>query len=122
MGMKVMKKKAAMKAMKAMKVMKKKQTGSTMTKSGIAETLGATSDLKKSECMKILDHLAEIGKKEVKQNGKFVLPGLVMIKTRVKPAAQAGQREMFGKVVKVKAMKARTVVKAFAVSALKKKF
>merc|ERR1712227_436708 len=121
-AMKVMKKKAAMKAMKAMKVMKKKQTGSAMTKSGIAETLGATSELKKSACMKILDHLAEIGTKEVKQNGKFVLPGLVMIKTRVKPATQAGQREMFGKVVKVKAMKARTVVKAFAVSALKKNF
>merc|ERR1719443_279197 len=121
-AMKVMKKKAAMKAMKAMKVMKKKQTGSTMTKGGIAETLGATSELKKSACMKILDHLAEIGTKEVKQNGKFVLPGLVMIKTRVKPATQAGQREMFGKVVKVKAMKARTVVKAFAVSALKKNF
>merc|ERR1712070_648957 len=119
-AMKVMKKKAAMKAMKAMKVMKKKQTGSTMTKSGIAETLGATSELKKSECMKILDHLAEIGTKEVKKNGKFVLPGLAMIKTRVKPATQAGQREMFGKVVKVKAMKARTVVKAFAVAALKK--
>merc|ERR1711998_608497 len=119
-AMKAMKKKAAMKAMKAMKVMKKKQTGSTMTKGGIAETLGATSELKKSACMKILDHLAEIGTKEVKQNGKFVLPGLVMIKTRVKPATQAGQREMFGKVVKVKAMKARTVVKAFAVSALKK--
>merc|ERR1712146_156717 len=118
-AMKVMKKKAAM---KAMKVMKKKQTGSTMTKGGIAETLGATSELKKSACMKILDHLAEIGTKEVKQNGKFVLPGLVMIKTRVKPATQAGQREMFGKVVKVKAMKARTVVKAFAVSALKKNF
>merc|ERR1719440_783115 len=121
-AMKVMKKKAVMKAMKAMKVMKKKQTGSAMTKSGIAETLGATSELKKSECMKLLDHLAEIGTKEVKKTGKFVLPGLVMIKTRVKPATQAGQREMFGKVVKVKAMKARTVVKAFAVSALKKSF
>merc|ERR1719240_1081232 len=126
-AMKVMKKKAVSKApepeaMKAMKAMKEKQTGSTMTKGGIAETLGATSELKKSACMKILDHLAEIGTKEVKQNGKFVLPGLVMIKTRVKPATQAGQREMFGKVVKVKAMKARTVVKAFAVSALKKNF
>merc|ERR1719449_230973 len=105
-----------------MKAMKKKQTGSTMTKCGIAETLAASGVNKKSECMKILDHLAEIGTKEVKKNGKFVLPGLVMIKTRLKPATQAGQRERFGKVVKIKAMKARTVVKAFAVSALKKNF
>ena len=66
------------------------------------------------ECIGILDHLAEIG--------KFVLPGLVMIKTRVKPATQAGRREMFGKVFKVRAMKARTVVKALAVSALKESF
>merc|ERR1712093_433268 len=107
--------------MKAMKVMKKKETGSKMSKSGIAESL-ATDQVKKSQCMKILDRLAEIGTKEVKQNGKFVFPGLVMIKTRVKPATQAGQREMFGKVVKIKAMKARTVVKAFAVAALKKTF
>merc|ERR1712196_217992 len=109
-----------MKAMKAMK--KKKQTGTKMSKSGIAENLAAAAGNKKSECMKILDRLAEIGTTEVKKNGKFVLPGLVMIKTRLKPATQAGQREMFGKVVKIKAMKARTVVKAFAVSALKKNF
>merc|ERR1719498_2115188 len=100
-----------------MKAMKKK-TGPSMTKSGIAETL-ATSEVSKSQCMKILDTLAEVGTKEVKKVGKFVLPGLVMIKTRVKPATKAGKREMFGKVVKVKAMKARTVVKAFAVAALK---
>merc|ERR1719201_2047021 len=114
-----MKKKAAMKAMKAMKVMKKKQTGSAMTKSGIAETLGNTSELKKSECMKLLDHLAEIGTKEVKKTGKFVLPGLCMIKTRTKPATKAGTMTMFGKEVKVKAKPAKTVVKAFPVAALK---
>merc|ERR1719453_2815706 len=88
------------KTMKAMKVMKKKQTGTKMSKTGIAENLAAAAGNKKSECMKILDRLAEIGTTEVKKNGKFVLPGLVMIKTRVKPATQAGQREMFGKVVK----------------------
>merc|ERR1712137_1431236 len=81
--------------MGAMKVMKKRQTGAKMSKSGIAESLCSSSDLKKSQCMKILDHLAEIGTKEVKQNGKFVLPGLVMIKTRVKPATQAGHGDVW---------------------------
>merc|ERR1712146_798997 len=78
------------------------------------------TDLKKSECIKALNALAEIGTTWVKKSGKFVLPGLVMIKTRLRKATPAGKREMFGKVVQVKAMKAKTVVKAFAVSALKK--
>ena len=42
-----------------------------------------------------------------------------MIKTRLKPATKAGKREMFGKVVVVKAKPAKTVVKAFPVAALK---
>merc|ERR1719399_1269878 len=114
-AMKVMKKKAAMKAMKA--VMKKKAT--TMTKGGICESLASETEVGKSDCSKLLDSLAALGAKEVKKTGKFTLPGLVMIKTRVRPATKAGKREIFGKVVNVKAMKARTVVKAFAVKVLK---
>merc|ERR1712232_394160 len=56
------------------------------------------------------------------ESGKFVLPGLCMIKTRLKPATKAGKREVFGRVVMVKAKPARTVVKAFPVSALEKAF
>merc|ERR1712046_405717 len=113
---KVMKKKAAM---KAMKVMKAKAVKSHMTKGAIADSLAAALALKRVQCTKILDHLSEIGATEVKKTGKFVLPGLVMIKTRIKPATKAGKREIFGKVVNVKAMKERKVVKAFALSALK---
>merc|ERR1719148_569490 len=43
-----------------------------------------------------------------------------MTKTRVKPARKAGKRMAFGKEVMVKAQPAKTVVKAFPVSALKK--
>ena len=52
--------------------------------------------------------------------GKFTVPGLCMIKTRNKPATKAGKREVFGKTMFVKAKPAKTVVKAFAVAALKK--
>ena len=52
--------------------------------------------------------------------GKFTIPGVCMIKTRHKPATKAGKRICFGKEMKVKAKPARTVVKAFAVAALKK--
>merc|ERR1711982_218065 len=77
-------------------------------------------ELKKKDCMGILDSLASVATKQVKAAGKVTIPGLCMIKTRVKPATKAGKREMFGKVVVVKAKPAKKVVKAFAVAALKK--
>merc|ERR1712196_169385 len=92
-----------------------------MTKGGFAEALANDNEgLKTSQCAKIVDSLAAIATKEVKSSGKFVLPGLVMIKTRQKPARKAGVRMAFGKEVRVKAAPAKTVVKAFCVSALKK--
>merc|ERR1711953_1236306 len=91
-----------------------------MTKGGVAEALAAETELKKSECAKIIDSLAGIATTQVKSAGKFVLPGVCMTKTRQKPATKAGKREVFGKVVMVKAKPARTVVKAFPVKALKK--
>ena len=91
-----------------------------MTKGGLAEALASETELKKSECMKVINSLAGVATKEVKKAGKFVLPGLCMVKTRLKPATKAGKREVFGKVVMVKAKPARTIVKAFPVSALKK--
>merc|ERR1712000_373250 len=102
------------KGMKSMKGVK------AMPKSAIADALGAACEKKRSEVSKILDALAELAGKEVKGTGKFVIPGVCMIKTRHKPATKAGKRLMFGQEGKVKAKPARTVVKAFAVSALKK--
>merc|ERR1712228_692748 len=113
MGMKAMKAGGAMKAMKA-------DGSKPMTKTGLAEALAAATEIKKSECGKIMERLAAVATEQGKKGGKFVLPGLCMIKTRLKPATKAGKREVFGKEVMVKAKPARTVVKAFAVSALKK--
>merc|ERR1712207_89651 len=103
---------APMKSMKA--------TGKAMSKGALAEALAGEAELKKSVCSKIIDSLAGIGAKEVVKTGKFVLPGLCMLKTRMKPATKAGRREIFGKMVMVKAKPAKKIVKAFPVSALKK--
>merc|ERR1712232_1517714 len=112
---------APMKAMKSMKAMK--AGARPMTKGGLAEAIVASGvEIKKSEANKIIDSLASIATQQVKSAGKFVLPGLCMIKTLQKPATKAGKREVFGKVMMVKAKPARTVVKAFAVAALKKQF
>ncbi|CAL1143238.1 unnamed protein product [Cladocopium goreaui] len=111
-AMKVMKaKKVAMKAMKGQKA---------MTKGGLTGSLADATEIKKADIAKVLNSLAEIGTEEVKKSGKFILPGLCMIKTRQKPATKAGKKLMFGKEVMVKARPAKTVVKAFPVAALKR--
>merc|ERR1719220_495669 len=79
-------------------------------------------EIKRKECANLVEKLAEIATKQVKSVGKFTFPGLCMIKTRLKPATKAGKKEIFGKMQMVKAKPARTVVKAFPVSVLKKQF
>merc|ERR1712098_432129 len=93
-----------------------------LSKSGIAAALADATEQKPAVVKKVLESLAEVATKEVKKTGKFTIPGLCMIKTRLKKATKAGKRQMFGQVVKVKAMKARTVVKAFPVAAVKRQF
>ena len=81
--------------MKATKTMKAMKAAKAMTKGGIVSELASATDMKKSEVSQLLGQLSEIGAKEVKATGKFVIPGLCMIKTRTKPATKAGKRMMF---------------------------
>merc|ERR1711976_492945 len=87
------------------------KAGAAMSKSGIAAALAEATEIKPAVCKKALESLAEIATKEVKSTGKFTIPGLCMLETRKKPAVKAGKREVFGKVVMVKAKPAKTVVK-----------
>merc|ERR1712085_179745 len=103
-------------AMKATWAMK---GATSISKTELCSALETKSSVKKSDCKKVLESLAEGAAKEVKK-GKFTIPGVVMIKTRMKPATNAGKREVFGKMMMVKAKPAKTVVKAFCVAALKK--
>ena len=74
---------APMKATKSMKTpMKAKAGAKAITTSGLADKLATAVDLKKSQVMQVLGQLSEIGASEVVQAGKFVVPGLCMIKTR----------------------------------------
>ena len=101
-------------APKAMKGVK------ALSKGGMCDAIAQTTELKKSQCSKVLDALSALAAKEVKKTGKFTIPGVAMVKTRVKPATKAGKREIFGKMCVVKAKPAKTVVKAYAVAAIKK--
>merc|ERR1712039_236922 len=98
----------------------KSATARPMTKGALAKALAAGSQLKPAVCSKIINNLGAIVTKEVVKTGVFSFPGLFRIKTRVKPATKAGQRQMFGKMVQVKAQPAKKVVKAFPAAALKK--
>ena len=77
-----------------------------------------TEDVKKSVASKLLEALAAVGTQEVKKTGIFTVPGLARMKIRNKPATKAGKREVFGKIVMVKAKPARKIVKAFPVANL----
>merc|ERR1711959_703128 len=97
-----------------------KGTVKVMSKGALAAAVATDSGLKKSACAKLVSALSAIATNEIKKAGKFVIPGVCMVKTRLKPATKAGKREMFGKVTMVKAKPARTVVKAYPVAAIKK--
>ena len=100
--------------------MKAKAGGKALTKGAIAKTIAEEFTLKQNVAGQIISSLSDLAAKEVKTTGKFVFPGFCMVKTRVKPATKACEREIFGKLTQVKAKPARTIVKAFPVSALKK--
>merc|ERR1719174_1972785 len=80
-AMKVMKKKAAMKAMKVMKGKAVK----AMPKSGIADALASKTGLEKKAVSGVVDQLVTLATAEVKKTGKFTIPGLCMLKTRIRP-------------------------------------
>merc|ERR1712066_743653 len=107
-------------AMKATKSTTMKAT--TMTKSRLAAAIAEGCALKKGNASKVIATLASIGMQQVKNSGQFVIPGLVRIKTRNKPATKAAKKMMFGKMCLVKAKPAKTVVKAFPVKMLKDEF
>merc|ERR1719479_541487 len=108
-----------MKAMESMKAMGARKGAKSISKGVICDQLASACALKKTECGKVLTALSDIAATQVKKTGKFVIPGVCMVKTRVKKATKAGKREIFGKVVHVKAKAAKTIVKAFPVAAIK---
>merc|ERR1712203_778847 len=91
-----------------------------MSKSGLAKALSTKFELKQKVCSTLLNTLASVAQKETKKTGVFTIPGICRLKTRTKPATKAGKREIFGKVVMVKAKPAKKIVKAYPVAALKK--
>merc|ERR1711924_211932 len=93
-----------------------------MTKTALCAAIAEACEIKSKTASIALATLATVGAGEVKKSGKFVIPGLAMIKTRKKPATKAKKMLMFGEMKLVKAKPAKTVVKAFAAKAIKDQF
>merc|ERR1719218_22098 len=99
--------------------MKAKKVGKALTKGESLEAVSAAAGVEKKEVGKVLAALETVIPAELKAKGKFTLPGITMIKLKKKPATKAGKRMAFGKLVAVKAKPATSVVKCYAVKALK---
>merc|ERR1712118_551804 len=74
-----------------------------MPKGAIADAMGSKTGLAKKEVSTGIADLVTLATAEVKKTGKFTLPGLCMLKTRIMPARKAGTATAFGKTIKVKA-------------------
>jgi nucleoid DNA-binding protein len=100
-----------------------KKGGSKLTKAGlitaIQETLG--EDVTRKQVKTVLETLTEIGYKELKKNGVFVLPGFskyVVVKRAAKPARE-GINPFTKEKTTFAAKPASKVVRARPVKALK---
>merc|ERR1739845_201327 len=84
-------------------MMKASMKSTVMTKSALCAAIAEACEIKSKVASTALATLAAVGAGEVKKSGKFVVPGLAMIKTRKKPATKAGKKLMFGEMKLVKA-------------------
>merc|ERR1719420_1360122 len=96
-----------------------KKAVKAMPKRGITEALSTKTGVPKKEISGFLDAFVDLATTETKKTGKFTIPGLFMLKTRIRPARKAGKAQAFGKTIKVKARPAKKIVKAYCVAALK---
>jgi DNA-binding protein HU-beta len=92
-----------------------------MTKSQLIEQIATKSELAKRDVKGVMETLAEIGYKELKKNGAFVVPGFAKFVVIKKPATKArkGTNPFTGEPMTFKAKPARKIVRARPVKAAK---
>jgi len=92
-----------------------------MTKSQLIEQIATTNELAKKDVKGVIETLAEIGYKELKKNGVFLVPGFAKFVVIKKPATKArkGTNPFTGEAMTFKAKPARKIVRARPVKAAK---
>ena len=94
---------------------------SQMTKSRLIEKIAQLRELAKKDVKGMMEALAEVGYKELKKNGVFVVPGFAKFVVIKKAATKArkGINPFNGEEMMFKAKPARKVVRARPVKAAK---
>ena len=92
-----------------------------MTKSQLVAKIAELQETAKNDVSAILDALTEVGYKELKKNGVFVVPGFAKFVVVKKPATKArvGKNPFTGEEMTFKAKPARKIVRARPVKAAK---
>ena len=127
---KTAKKKATPKKAKAKKVTKKaapakKLTAvkTPMTKAVMISEIADDTGLNKKQVNSVIDSLADLIERHIKKRspGKFILPGLIKVQVKKKPATKArkGINPFTGEPTTFKAKPARRVVKVTALKKMK---
>ncbi|HUK52273.1 MAG TPA: HU family DNA-binding protein [Candidatus Binatia bacterium] len=86
-----------------------------LTKTALTRHLAEKLELTNKQSGAFLDLLAETAIKETKKNGVFVIPGIGRL-VKAERKARIGRNPQTGEAIKIKA---KTVVKIFAVKAFK---
>jgi nucleoid DNA-binding protein len=92
-----------------------------LTKSQLIEKIATETELTKRDVKGVLETMAEIGYKELKKNGLFLVPGFAKFVVIKKPATKArkGTNPFTGEPMVFKAKPARKTVRARPVKAAK---
>lgn len=92
-----------------------------LTKSQLIDKIAQLQELAKKDVRAMMEALTEVGHKELKKNGVFVLPGFAKFVVIKKPATKArkGVNPFTGQEMMFKAKPARKIVRARPVKAAK---
>jgi DNA-binding protein HU-beta len=92
-----------------------------MTKSQLIEKIATANEFAKKDVKAVIETLANVGYKELKKNGIFVVPGFAKFVVIKKPATKArkGINPFNGEEMMFKAKPARKMVRARPVKAAK---
>ena len=92
-----------------------------MTKSQLIQKIAELRELAKKDVKSMMEALAEVGYKELKKNGVFVVPGFAKFVVVKKAATKArkGINPFIGEEMMFKAKPARKIVRARPVKAAK---
>ena len=92
-----------------------------LSKSQLIERIATTSELSKRDVKTVMDTLVDVGHKELKKNGIFLVPGFAKFFVVKKPATKArkGVNPFTGEEMMFKAKPARKIVRARPVKAAK---